>query len=195
MSQLAEAVSSSSKEYIDYSVTGFAFKGDSASQAQRRLMDLLKAEENRQHNNATWDIRKQYLAVAKQLFGPYIYDWVKINIDIEVVVGRRLDFILDTINFVNGKNRSITTTSWYELMDMYPDHNRVKSAEAKEKSNTLLEVTPKVTTVEFLARWCSQPKGYEDLVATLEICFGPERTTDKAERKISGAMPVNLKFD
>lgn len=140
-------------------------------------------------NTQSWHYRQQVLRVAKKAFGRHFGDWVYRQIKSGYLYGRRLEFVLDTLGYIQGQSRTLSLTNWYELLeeDVRPD-----TMAQNARTLASLKKYPFSTTVNTLVHWCACEKGIEDMVCTLNILFGEHRSTDLPETRGAERLTFRL---
>lgn len=112
-----------------------------------------------------WDIIKTSIQNASLYFGSFS-DWLKLQENGLYLYGARYAFLKDTLNFINGKPRSLTINNWPDLLENMPQ----KENKWGKTIDDIYSILPNnISTVEVLARWCMQSSGFLDLIYTLDI--------------------------
>lgn len=112
-----------------------------------------------------------FIDCAKRLFGDFDA-FVKYNIENNNLVhGHDLEFLLDTVEFVNGGVRSLSIDTWMSLLDQKP--------KKPNPSPAVPYVTLNYTGTNYIGKWLRQPNGMADLISTLIIMFGLKLTDPK----------------
>lgn len=136
------------------------------------LAELMKTIQIQRLDNVSSQHKLQIIDIAKRLFNDFdrfvSYNIVQNNL----IHGKYLDFIVDTVDFVNGGIRSMDTAFWLSYLDF-----ETKKPALGEKPRV---VELNSTGANYIGKWLRQPNGFEDLVATLIILFGI-RLVDKTK--------------
>lgn len=136
---------------------------------------LYNAYINREIDFADWDYRLNVIEETFRLFGANFEEWVLYQINENTLVyDHSLEFLLDTLNFITGSGRRVSTFVWRELLlNNPPQKSRVEISNRRIRK--LKEVFPKIPTqtADVIQLWCSQEDGFEDLIISLFIFFGP----------------------
>ena len=106
----------------------------------------------------------KFCEIAKRLIGDFD-SMVNYNLTSNKRISEKhVDFIIDTINFINGGVRELDMITWSCILEHNPP--------LKEKV-AMVDFT-KVPSVDsnYIAKWISQPDGLSDLVATVVLWFG-----------------------
>jgi len=112
-----------------------------------------------------------FVDCAKRLFGNFD-EFVKYNIqNNQLCNGKDLDFLIDTVQFVNGGVRSMNINTWMSYLDQKP--------KKPESLPTHQNLTLNFTGANYIGKWLRQPDGMADLIATLILMFGLKLTDPK----------------
>lgn len=127
-------------------------------------------------NPAGWQVKSEGVKLAKGLLGTSLLRWVGAQVNGNYLYGRRYEFLLDTLSFIQTGKRKMSVDNWYELLEEFPgpDNARVGA----QKAQTLQKFESILTDYDFIAQWCSHKNGFEDMVCTLFTIAGPHRSTD-----------------
>lgn len=124
-------------------------------------------------NTNSWHFRSKVVRAAKHNFGRFD-TWLKEQADEALLYGRRDDFMRDTLNFISTGRRRISVVNWMDLLEEDPEMRRdlvnVDLMDQYKQYGLNLHSTPQI-----IARWCAQPKGFDDMLCTLNILFGPKK--------------------
>lgn len=131
----------------------------------------------------TWNDRREVILLAKRLFKltrvsqPTFEGWLRLVKQSPYLKGRPTDFIKDTLRFIETGKREISVTNWEELLVDNPprDDYYVSPLEINFSNPTFVS--------DIIVLWCVQPEGFSDMICTLEILFGMERSTDLPDMK------------
>lgn len=148
------------------------------------------------HERLSWTDREKVLYLAKVAFGEKPKKWFTDN-SMASTSRRKMDFLLDTVRFIQTGKRQMSVQNWRDLLPTLDDPVSVKPEDRvdvnADKYYKDLVIYMKVcNTVDMLCHWCSQPKGFQDLVCTLDILFGstqprkiePQRATERLTFRI-----------
>lgn len=153
----------------------------------RDIEALYSAFVNNEVDFNNWDYRSNVLEEAFRLFGANFEEWVLYQINKNTLVyDHALEFLLDTLNFINGSERKVSTFVWRELLLTEPEQKSYVEINNR-RINKLRDLFPKIplTTAQVIKNWCSQENGFEDLIISLFIFFGPSPTlNNKAIQQI-----------
>ena len=139
-------------------------KIENARSGDAELVDLLKLIQINRLSNISSQHKLQFIDIAKRLFNEFDR-FIDYNIaNNNLVHGKYLDFIIDTVEFINGGIRSMDIHFWLNYLDF-----ETKKASPTDKPRV---VELNLTGANYIGKWLRQPNGFEDLVATLTILFG-----------------------
>lgn len=145
-----------------------------ASKGDATLDSLYKFYLDHSVNNSTWSYRRRVLESALRLFGD-IREWMRDQRNNPRIVGYNLEFLKDTLDYIRTGKRQMSISTWIELVAEATDHAPIPT----HLTAPPLALEPSDTTVQLLQRWCAQAdgKGFEDLLYTLHVLFGPARSS------------------
>lgn len=159
---------------LDQTVRGFIVPAEpTQKEVDAVYQSLIAFNPNK---SGSWETRRKGVAVAKHLLGRTFNAFVMRQLDRSFLYGRRFDFIVDTLRYIETGKRTISVDNWYELLDEYPEPN--KQCSGTPHMRQTFNLYPVLTDPNFISRWCSHPKGYEDMICTLNIIAGSPRSTD-----------------
>lgn len=112
-----------------------------------------------------------FIDCAKRLFGD-VDRFMEYNLQYNKLVhGEVLDFLVDTLEFINGDNRSLSIETWGNYLDQkaktpakVPDDRRINVSYAGNN---------------YIEKWLRRPNGFSDLASTVIIMFGLKLTDPK----------------
>lgn len=115
-----------------------------------------------------WKYRSAMIERLQQLIGD-IYEFISFNAaQNDCLYGHNWEFFVDTINFIRTGESRMSLFTWRELCaDNPPCVPRIATEERLMKLN--------IQQGEFdhyVAKWCSQPNGFEDMLCRANILFG-----------------------
>ena len=93
--------------------------------------------------------------------------WVQVSSN-DLVHGYSLDFLKDTINYVNTGHRELSIDTWYNVIDSTPTK---QSLDVNARLDTFKNITI-LSTDEFLSRWLTHENGVRDMFQTAHLLFG-----------------------
>jgi hypothetical protein len=125
---------------------------------------------NRKVDTDSWEFRKQVLAVALRLLANF-KQWVNDQSVNANVMGYNLEFLKDTLNYIQTGNRRIGVLQWLELTT---EVDQIASVNPNQKLSRV-DYPGFLTTPHAIQKWCSWPNGFEDLLLTLNVLFGIAR--------------------
>jgi hypothetical protein len=151
-----------------------ADKGANAlSKGDAELMTLWDLYMNSQVDTTTWGFRKRVLAVAIRLFD-HFPDFVNDQSNSPLVVGYNLDFLKDTLNYIETGVRRIGVLQWLELVS---EIDEVSTVDTGQHLN-LATYRGLRCTADTITKWWSWPEGFEDSLLSLFVLFGSQRNVN-----------------
>lgn len=156
-----------------YTTSSLRGDGVQISEGDATVVALYDFYVNRTVSSTTWRFRKEVLETAIRLFGN-IGQWLADQDHNPRVVGYNLLFIKDTVRFVRTGERQMRPETWIELVNEN-EEGLLPVSHAQNDTLRMVLATDEQKTSAFLAKWCSQPNGVEDLVCTLHVLFGHSR--------------------
>lgn len=156
------------------------------------MVTLIQDNIDRRIDDQAFSYRKQWLKLAKDLLGSTFYSFAKSQRNNDHFYGNRYKFLIDTIKFIQTGKRDISIENWYELMEIDPKPRSNENESIRFQFDKVLESLTRDSTYLIIARWCSHPRGFNDLVHSMEIFFGPGRTTDLPVESLRSALPVRI---
>lgn len=141
-------------------------KGDLAVELLYGMMN------DRAHKHGFWGFQSQVIDAAIRLFGDFDA-WVKAQREDPQLAGHAVQFIDDTLAYLETGERQMRHESWIGLIS---DTNQTARA-ASAASSAFNGPSTAPSTDRVLQRWCSHPNGVDDLLATLNLLFGRARVT------------------
>lgn len=135
-----------------------------------------------------WDDKVKGIKLAKGVFGPSLNAWIVSQSKGGYLTGRRLEFVLDTLYFIQTGKRKVSASNWYELLEDYPKPEPFSLGAREFKSLQKFETL--LTDRDFIAQWCSHKNGFEDMICTLSAIAGGHRKTDVPPERSRGRLTV-----
>lgn len=152
----------------------FNLNVENVREGDPELVQLLKVIQIHRLENISSDDKLKFIDIASRIFGDFDA-FVDYNcVQNPLVHGKDLDFLIDTVEFVNGGIRTMDINTWFNYLDQLPK----KPAAIPDNRRISLNRTGS----NYIAKWLRQPNGFQDLVATITIMFGI-RLTDPAKMK------------
>jgi hypothetical protein len=150
------------------------------AQAQRRYITSVRDERIRDlfqefttfpTRTEYWEFRRRVIAEAKRLFGGN-YNWFILQDNNAQRVDWNYKFLLDTIRFIATGRRELSIHSWPMMLSDEPPTG-LQLIGGRSDVQDLFKQLALATSIEaMLQKWCSQPKGFDDLMYTLHMLFG-----------------------
>jgi len=79
------------------------------------------------------------------------------------------EFVQDTINFIQGKERTMCVSTWLRLLELKPG-GTWSSLKGTVKETTITDFK-KDTTSNSIAAWLQRENGFEDMLSSMYILF------------------------
>lgn len=122
----------------------------------------------------TFEFREKILRAAIPAFGTdTIYEWIVSQLQSDMHTEYHQRWIDETLQYVLlGKPREYSYNVWFSLITSgHADKSKLNS---NVVSSTVGRdgFAHQCTIVEFINRWVSQPRGVDDLIASLHVLFG-----------------------
>jgi hypothetical protein len=150
---------------------------DEKSDGDLEVVDLYAMYMNRFAKRDSWPFQERVLAVALRLFGPDFQNWLRLQNDNPKLRGMNLEFLNDTLRFIETGQRHVSYLSWIELMNEMDDGVSLPP----QSQSSLLRPYKTKETAQVLQAWCRRPHGLDDLVCSLNAFFGSRRFQDKTQ--------------
>lgn len=118
----------------------------------------------------TWVFKRRVIKEAFRLLGDG--HWLT-DVDQNAYLhGSNYDFLVDTLRFILTGRRRLPVSMWAELVTQ--ESLAPIDVDYRATVKTLLREYPHVTkdTCGLIQQWCSQPKGVDDMVCSLNLLFG-----------------------
>lgn len=141
----------------------------------RQVEMLYRSYINNEIDSNNWGFRVSVFEEAYRLFSQNFEEWTMYQINRNTLVyDHNLEFLIDTLNFINGKPRTLSPYVWREMMLHNPE-NKSTTEIANRRIRKLKDLYPKMPsdTAKVLQMWCSQSTGFDDLLVSLFLFFGP----------------------
>jgi hypothetical protein len=124
-----------------------------------------------------FDFREQILKFAFLLFNQNsIRDWLMYQHQSPYFTETHRAFLIQTLQFVNGTQRTMSVSQWFNLLDSSDSTSKVNL-----DLDVLIERDPSIKYMnanihEFLKEWVCKKSGFMDLLTFMHAVYG-ERTT------------------
>lgn len=150
----------------------FAPEGEddnSLSAGDPELMVLWDLFINGKLDTTTWSFRKRALTMACRLFGNF-GEWVRLQGRNPQVSGYNLQFLEDTLNYIETGKRKLDPQAWLELVNEVEEVTTVRHGQRQDVGLRSLS-----STTGAVQKWCSWPVGFSDMMVSLYVFFGGQR--------------------
>ncbi len=145
-------------------VYGFLFRSD--YQPLDSFYNLYEETQGKVKQLQSLDFRLEVMSFIKVII-PSFDQWIKLQLEQGYLYDRRLEFLLDTLNFIEFGDRKMSVRNWEGLMDEFPRPNLEKSRQ--QCKETLKLNVSFLSTVDIIIKWCSQKRGFDDMLCTFAI--------------------------
>lgn len=121
-----------------------------------------------------FDFKEHVLILVYKLFEKKsIYNWMY---DQQYAVGKtvsnlHIEFLEDTINYLNGETRKINIYQWARMLNVTKDAINYKPAQNDFFKTTITRIMYG-NLINNIKQWLAIEGGYEDLLTTLYVIFG-----------------------
>lgn len=150
---------------------------DEKSDGDLEVIDLYAMYMNRFVKREAWPFQERVLSVALRLFGSNFESWLSMQRNNPKLRGMNLEFLNDTLRFIETGHRHVSYLSWIELMNELDDGVTLPP----RNQSSILRPFKTKETAQVLQAWCRRPHGLDDLVCTLNAFFGSRRYQDKSK--------------
>ena len=133
------------------------------------INDLCDKYANRPIRDANINLILEMVSAFKYAVAKDFAGWLCFNLTQNPYLSdTAIDFILDTLNFIEGNGRKLPMNAWVELIAPCKPASPSVMADRKHLAKQI--TTPK--TVELICNWLKQPTGIDDMFQTCKILFG-----------------------
>lgn len=126
---------------------------------------------------ASMGFREKVLVAALAAFGTAsFFDWCKLQQDSPYFTDMHRRFLNDTFKFIATGERSMNTNTWNQIIAVRPETAEDRKTAYLYQDFFKIHLGALVARPAFINQtvvsWVSQPGGFEDMLATLNILFG-----------------------
>lgn len=136
----------------------------------------------------SWAYRRAALVLAKTHLQRFRV-WLTEQTNGEYLYGRRLEFLLDTLNFIQTGKRKMGVNNWFELLEENPAPDRYSVPRNAKEQLFSFEI-PYNSIVDLLVQWTTHTGGFDDMVCTLNILFGSGKKATLPRRRVYERLTV-----
>lgn len=153
------------------------FKANKPPREINKNVEMLWAKLNStSHQIDNIEFREHILRVALKAFGTQSFlDWTYANVEAPSTGELHMDFIRDTLRYIDTGQRTLNIFTWLSLLskteviaNKTPDDGTLKEHFIDAPTG----VARNHTVIDVIQRWCSQTGGFADLGTSLHILFG-----------------------
>lgn len=101
-------------------------------------------------------VKLDFIEAVMQSLGPNEFYLLIDQAPNDVIV----DFIIDTMEFIDGAPRQMSIETWFTLLDRKPVQRRKNVKKVPRMSKN------------YIGKWLRRPNGFQDLVFTFMVLFG-----------------------
>lgn len=135
-------------------------------------MTKLWAEYTHPENHSTqWSYRKRVIRTAQRLLTGRP-NWFLEQDRNPLVVEYNYQFILDTLRYIATGRRRIDIHTWPDLVMNYPEEGLEDISGRCEIAKVFQDRLLGLKVNDLITRWCRHPRGFDDMVCSLNILFG-----------------------
>lgn len=124
----------------------------------------------------SFEFREKVLKVALQAFGTDNFrNWIDVQISGPSTGDMHMDFLRDTLRFIESGQRRMTLHSWTAVLTLSSVDSNITKELPGLNDFFVCQQTKRgknIKMIDVLQRWCSQEGGFEDLAQTLHVLFG-----------------------
>lgn len=143
------------------------------SEYERTVVELYQSYISNNDMNPDWDFRRYALITITQTYGNF-WLWAQQQLTInDYTYDTNKDLLLDTLQYIITGKRVVNIMNWSDLLVDYPDA-RPRSA-SKERYNLMKEIVGNNVRNNFISMWCKHERGFEDMIFTTNLFFGPSK--------------------
>lgn len=125
-----------------------------------------------------WTYRSATIERFQELIGD-IYNFIEINAaHNDYLYGNNWDFFVDTLNFIRTGESRMSLFTWREMCNDEPEKIPGVASAARLAG---LNIQPNEFD-HYVAKWCSQPDGFEDMLCRAQIMFGVAKSLNLNKR-------------
>lgn len=139
----------------------------------KEVESLYRSYINNQVDFNSWSFKVSVIEEAVRLFGPNFNEWAVFQINQNTLVyNHSFEFLMDTLNFINGGNRKLSPFAWRDMLQ-YKPLNKTSTEIANRRIKSLTDLYPKMPqmTSDVIAQWCSVEGGFEDMLTSMYLFF------------------------
>lgn len=156
-----------------------------------RLADLLFTGKV---NTQGFSYYREAFPIAMKFFGDF-NGFVVTQKNNPFLYGYNYEFLLDTLKFILTGCRKVSIHNWKPLLaewaEPHSDHKQ------RASSDQLVDAFKALRTchgADVVAKWCSYPNGFEDMVMTMWLMFGSTFQADSTQSEADRIKKFNQLF-
>lgn len=140
-----------------------------------RLFDLYTQHGVR---STDWTFRREVVKAAKRLMSGHT-NWFTRQDSNRMVTAYNYQFLLDTVRFIATGQRRISIHSWPDLLSNVEEEGLAQVSERHDIADLFTKMALSTSADAMIQKWCSQRKGFDDMMNTLFLLFGEIHVRDK----------------
>lgn len=149
----------------------FAKRRYITSVRDERVRDLMLEFTTFPTRTVYWDFRKRVIAEAKRLLGGN-YNWFILQDNNAERVDWNYKFLIDTIRFIATGRRQLDIHSWPMMLTDEPPTGLQLIGDRNDIAQMFKQLALSTSVDAMIQKWVSHPKGFDDLMYTLDMLFG-----------------------
>lgn len=124
-------------------------------------------------NDMSWERRRKFILYFNKLYGDF-WTWVQQQLVAnDYIYDMNLDFLIDTIRFIQTGHRHIHVRNWRDMIIEFPEPRPgIANADRLELLKDFIGSFENTTRNNYIGMWCSHESGFEDMIYTTQIMFG-----------------------
>ncbi len=126
----------------------------------------------------TFEFKIDVMRSAIRLFGDSFFSWALQQLDNGYLNDKAIRCIADTVRFIATGNRDLAIIHWETILDDNPVEDKSPSSKLRVELREQLQKMLSVDGPGFLYRWLRQANGFDDLLVSLDVFFGPDRNPE-----------------
>lgn len=121
----------------------------------------------------SWERRRKFVLYYNKLYGDF-WSWVKQQLVAnDYIYDINLDFLIDTIRFIQTGHRQVHVRNWRDLIGEFPEPRYgIANNDRIELLREFIGDFEKTAPNNYIGMWCSHESGFEDMIYTTQIIFG-----------------------
>lgn len=118
-----------------------------------------------------WEYRRKVINEGLRLLSGQ-YNWFIKQDHNNFVTGYKYEFLIDTLRFIATGRRNMDIHTWPMLIADEVESGLTDTNNRNRIKQAFNEFDLSYDNPELIAKWCSWPKGFDDMVYTFNLLFG-----------------------